>query len=57
MHALLTSLHEVGFDAAPRPPGLDDQGREVPTFMPGDVVRPDRFSLMDPLGNWSALHG
>ncbi|GAQ60431.1 hypothetical protein SsS58_00771 [Streptomyces scabiei] len=50
-------LHAVGFDAAPRPPGLDDQGREVPTFMPGDVVRPDRFSLMGPLGNWSALHG
>ncbi|MDX2536350.1 phosphotransferase [Streptomyces scabiei] len=48
VHALLTHLHEVGFKAAPRPLGLDDQGREVLTFMPGDVVWPDRFSLMEP---------
>lgn len=48
MHALLAHLHEVGFTAAPRPLGIDDQGREVLTFMPGDVVWPDRFSLMEP---------
>lgn len=48
VHALLTHLHGVGFGAAPRPLGIDDQGREVLTFMPGDVVWPDRFSLMDP---------
>ncbi len=27
MHALLAHLHEVGFGAAPRPLGIDDQGR------------------------------
>jgi aminoglycoside phosphotransferase (APT) family kinase protein len=48
VHALLAHLHEVGFTAAPRPLGIDDQGREVLTFMPGDVVWPDRFSLMEP---------
>ncbi|MEU8772051.1 phosphotransferase [Streptomyces griseus] len=48
VHALLAHLHGVGFGAAPRPLGIDDQGREVLTFMPGDVVWPDRFSLMDP---------
>ncbi|MFG3285590.1 phosphotransferase enzyme family protein [Streptomyces sp. NPDC048111] len=49
VHALLAHLHEAGFDAAPRPLGMDDQGREVLTFMPGDVVWPDRFSLMEPV--------
>ncbi|MFG3296636.1 aminoglycoside phosphotransferase family protein, partial [Streptomyces sp. NPDC048179] len=45
VHALLAHLHAVGSGAAPRPLGIDDQGREVLTFMPGDVVWPDRFSL------------
>ncbi|WP_229323479.1 phosphotransferase [Streptomyces sp. UNOC14_S4] len=48
VHALLTHLHEVGFEAAPRPLGLDDRGREVLTFAPGHVVWPDRFSLLEP---------
>ncbi|UXY17743.1 phosphotransferase [Streptomyces cynarae] len=48
VHALLTHLHEVGFRAAPRPLGIDDQGREVLTFVPGHVVWPDRFSLLEP---------
>ncbi|MEU8625495.1 hypothetical protein [Streptomyces sp. NPDC048669] len=48
MHALLAHLHEVGFGAAPRSLGIDDQGREVLTFMPGVVVWPDRLSLMEP---------
>ncbi|MEV3913366.1 MULTISPECIES: phosphotransferase enzyme family protein [Streptomyces] len=48
VHALLAHLNEVGFSAAPRPLGIDDQGREVLTFMPGHVVWPDRFSLMEP---------
>ncbi|MBT2384256.1 aminoglycoside phosphotransferase family protein [Streptomyces sp. ISL-11] len=47
VHALLTHLHEVGFRAAPRPLGIDDQEREVLTFMPGRVVWPDRFSLLE----------
>jgi len=38
----------VGFRAAPRPLGIDEQGREVLTFMPGQVVWPDRFSLLEP---------
>ncbi|WP_330239699.1 phosphotransferase enzyme family protein [Streptomyces sp. NBC_00525] len=48
VHALLTHLHEVGFGAAPRPLGIDDQGREVLTFMPGHMIWPDRFSHLDP---------
>ncbi|MDO0910954.1 phosphotransferase [Streptomyces sp. DT2A-34] len=48
VHALLTHLHEVGFHAAPRPLGIDDQGREALTFVPGHVVWPDRFSLLEP---------
>ena len=39
-HALLTYLAEVGFDGAPRLLGIDDQGREVLTFIPGDAVTP-----------------
>lgn len=48
VHALLTHLHAVGFRAAPRPLGLDRQGREVLTFAPGGTVWPDRFALVDP---------
>ncbi|MFI0739269.1 phosphotransferase [Streptomyces sp. NPDC021100] len=48
VHALLTHLHAAGFTAAPRPLGIDDQGREVLTYMPGNVVWPDRFALLDP---------
>jgi hypothetical protein len=48
VHALLAHLHEVGFRAAPRPLGIDDQGREVLTFMPGQVVWPDRFWALEP---------
>ncbi|MEV4442865.1 phosphotransferase [Streptomyces sp. NPDC049577] len=48
VHALLSHLHEVGFHAAPRPLGIDHQGREVLTFVPGHVVWPDRFSLLEP---------
>jgi Phosphotransferase enzyme family len=38
VHALLSHLAESGFDRAPIPRGLDDQGREVLTFLPGAVV-------------------
>ncbi|MBN6058367.1 aminoglycoside phosphotransferase family protein, partial [Nonomuraea sp. RK-328] len=50
VHALLTHLHDVGFHAAPRPLGIDDQGREVLTFARGQVVWPDRFALVEPPG-------
>ncbi len=48
VHALLGHLHAVGFHAAPRPLGIDERGREVLTFAPGDTVWPDRFALLDP---------
>jgi thiamine kinase-like enzyme len=38
--ALLEHLHAVGFDHVPRPLGTDDQGREVWTFIEGDVPVP-----------------
>ncbi len=40
MHALLHHLEAVGFEGAPRPLGTDDQGREVLTFLDGDVPHP-----------------
>ncbi|MCF2527195.1 phosphotransferase enzyme family protein [Yinghuangia soli] len=46
VHALLTHLYDVGFRAAPRPLGIDEQGREVLTYVPGHTVWPDRFALL-----------
>ena len=37
VHALLQHLVEVGFDEAPRVRGLDDDGREVLEYVPGEV--------------------
>lgn len=49
VQALLGYLAEVGFRGAPRPYGLDEQGREVLEFVPGDVAWPDHFdALADP---------
>ncbi|GAA3851220.1 aminoglycoside phosphotransferase family protein [Saccharothrix violaceirubra] len=48
VHALLDHLHAVGFTAAPKPLGIDDQGREVLSFVPGDVAWPEHFGLLDP---------
>lgn len=48
VHALLTHLHEAGFRSAPRPLGIDERGREVLAFVPGEVVWPDRFALVEP---------
>src|SRR5579862_4266753 len=47
VHALLTHLHDAGFDGAPRPLGLDEQGREVLTFIPGAVAWSGHFHLLD----------
>jgi len=47
VHALLAYLHDVGFRGAPRPLGIDDDGREVLTFMPGTVAWPGHFHLLD----------
>jgi hypothetical protein len=38
VHVLLRHLEAVGFDGAPRALGFDDQGREVLSFLPGEVV-------------------
>jgi Phosphotransferase enzyme family len=37
-HALLRHLEEVGFDGAPRVLGVDDDGREVLSYIPGEAV-------------------
>lgn len=39
IHAYLAHLHQAGFSAAPAPLGIDQQGREVLSFVPGDVPR------------------
>jgi len=42
VHALLRHLERVGFDGAPRVLGTDERGREVLSYVPGEV--PDRPS-------------
>ena len=37
-HALLRHLEEVGFDGAPRVLGIDEAGREVLSYVPGEAV-------------------
>lgn len=49
VHALLEHLWSAGFRGAPRPLGIDGKGREVLTFVPGDVPWPSRFDLMEPV--------
>jgi tRNA A-37 threonylcarbamoyl transferase component Bud32 len=39
IHRLLTHLHEHGFDGAPRPLGIDDDGREILTYIEGETRR------------------
>jgi hypothetical protein len=39
VHALLRQLESVGFDGAPRVLGFDARGREVLTYVPGEVPR------------------
>jgi hypothetical protein len=39
IHRLLDHLHAQGITWLPRPLGLDDQGREVLTYLPGTVPR------------------
>jgi hypothetical protein len=47
VHALLDHLGASGFEAAPRALGLDADGREVVTYIPGDVVWPGHFDLLE----------
>ena len=48
VHALLAHLQRVGFGAAPEPLGMDDQGRAVLSFIPGEV----HPGWPDPLPQW-----
>ena len=48
VQALLGHLQRAGFNAAPRPLGTDEQGREVLSFMPGDV----HVGWPDPMPAW-----
>jgi Phosphotransferase enzyme family len=38
VHALLEHVHQRGFTYGPRPLGIDDQGREMLSYIPGDTV-------------------
>ncbi|WP_300007431.1 phosphotransferase [Pseudonocardia sp.] len=38
VHALLRHLEDVGFDGAPRVLGIDDDGREILSYVPGQAV-------------------
>jgi hypothetical protein len=40
---LLEHVYQAGFAGAPRPLGFDDQGREVLTYLEGEVGRGDSF--------------
>jgi Phosphotransferase enzyme family len=53
VHALLAHLERGGFRGAPRVHGLDARGREVLSFVPGDVPRPQDGRL--PAYVWSRL--
>jgi len=48
VHALLAHLHRVGFDAAPEPLGMDEQGRAVLKFIQGDVQQ----GWPEPMPRW-----
>jgi hypothetical protein len=47
VHALLRHLEQTGFTAAPRliGPGLDQDGREMLTFIDGEFTQPGPWSL------------
>lgn len=38
-HSLLAHLESIGFDGSPRLLGVDERGREILSFLPGDVPR------------------
>lgn len=48
VHALLQHLDRAGFEAAPRPLGIDDQGRAMLEFIPGEVHE----GWPDPMPRW-----
>jgi len=46
IHALLNHLELKGFAAAPRALGIDDRGREILSYVEGDVVWPGHTELI-----------
>jgi hypothetical protein len=42
VHAFLRHLESAGFNGAPRALGFDDQGREILSYLPGEVVGTSR---------------
>lgn len=46
VHALLRHLEARGYSGAPRALGVDDRGRESLSYVPGDVVWPEHFALV-----------
>lgn len=38
VHALLRHLEQVGIDGVPRPLGFDEQGRQMLTYLPGEMI-------------------
>jgi hypothetical protein len=46
VHALLNHLEARGYPGAPRVLGIDSQGREVLTYVPGQVVWPNNVDLV-----------
>ena len=54
VHALLRHLKTTSFDGAPRVLGIDAQGREVLTYVPGHVPRAASPDLI-PGMQWVAL--
>jgi hypothetical protein len=58
VHALLRHLRDAGFSGAPLPLGVDGDGREVLTFVPGAVPWPHHFELLEPwVRLWREGHG
>ena len=49
VHALLRHLEDAGFDAAPRALGIDEQGREMLTYLPGETI-----GAQDPWPAWTS---
>jgi hypothetical protein len=49
VHALLRHLEDARFDGAPRALGIDDQGREMLTYLTGDTV-----GIQSPWPEWAS---
>ena len=43
MHLLLSHLERVGYQGAPRALGIDDRGREILSYIPGEVASGDHL--------------